>query len=121
MAREVDLDTIRAEAEREPVVIRIAGERFEAPPELPFRAFRRLGGLAGMNPTDPASVLPVLDAVDEVMTMLIGEDGWKRHAATLSQDDVLALLHAVLVTYGLADRDVKPEAALGEAQASAPQ
>jgi hypothetical protein len=120
MAREVDLDTIRGEAQKEPVVIRIAGERFEAPPELPFRAFRVLGRLAGKDPRDPASVLPVLDAVDEVMETLIGEDAWKRHAGTLSQDDVLALLHAVLVTYGLADRDATPEAALGEAVASAP-
>ena len=118
--REVDLDVIRAEVTKEPLVIRIAGERFEAPGELPYPAFRALGKLAGLDSNDPAAMAPVLETLDTVMETLIGVDGWKRHQGTLNATDVLALLQAVLVQYGFADAGGTPEAALGESRASAP-
>jgi hypothetical protein len=118
MTREVDLDLIRAETTKEPLVIRIAGERFEAPGELPYPAFRALGRLAGLDAEDPAAMAPVLDTLDVVMATLIGDDAWKRHAPSLSSTDVLGLLQAVLVQYGFAERGGSPEAALGESPAS---
>ena len=120
MAREVDVDTIRAEVTKEPLVIRIDGEAFEAPAELPYPAFRALGRLAGLDANDPAAMAPVLDTLDVVMDTLIGPEGWKRHAPTLSSTDVLGLLQAVLVQYGFAEPGGSPEAALGESPASAP-
>lgn len=116
--RTVDLDTLRAEATKEPLTIRLSGESFEAPAELPYPAFRSLGKLAGLDPENPAAMGPVLDTLDVVMETLIGEDAWKRHAPTLSSSDVLGLLRAVLVQYGFAEAGSTPEAALGESPAS---
>ena len=118
MAREVNLDTIRGEATKEPLRITISGETFEAPAELPYPAFRSLGKLAGLDATDPAAMAPVLDTLDVVMSALIGPEAWERHAPSLSSTDVLGLLQAVLVQYGFADAGGTAEAALGESQAS---
>jgi hypothetical protein len=117
--REVDLDVLRRERAREPIRIRIAGEDFAAPPELPFPAFRALGKLAGLDAADAAAMGPVLDALDVTMASLIGRDNWERVAAGLSSDDVMGLLQAVLVVYGVAEKGATPEDALGESRASA--
>lgn len=120
MAREVNLDAIRAEATKEPLAITIGEDRYEAPAELPYPAFRALGKLAGLNADDPAAMAPVLDTLDVVMETLIGPEAWKKHAPTLSSGDVLGLLQAVLVQYGFAEAGGTAEAALGESPASAP-
>lgn len=117
--RAVDLEVLRRESAKEPVVITIHGERFEAPSELPFPAFRALGKLAGLNAEDPAAMTPVLDALDVTMAGLIGRDNWERVAASMSSDDVMALLPAVLVAYGIAQKETTPEDALGNSPASA--
>lgn len=116
--RVVDLDLLRKEARKEPILIRIAGEEFSAPGELPYPAFRALGRLAGLDTKDPAATGQMLDGLDIGMAALIGPETWARFSPELSMDDALALLQGILVTYGLADPDLKPEEALGESSAS---
>lgn len=106
-ARVVDLDAkrleraaARAEAKEQAVVVRLGGEDYDLPAELPLDVIGALGSLGSGE----------LDGLQSSIEALLGPDNWpKIQKLGLSLPDALELLQGIAELYG-----VDP----GESQAS---
>lgn len=102
---EINLDELRAarrEANAEPIVFILSGERFQLPVELPFEAAEKLADMASTD-DDPDAVRRQLTAIVGLMKALLGSD-WDRFLALdpkPSMKDIEAIADKVLSTYGV--------------------
>lgn len=90
-ARRAERAAARAEAEETPPVIRIDGETFALPVELPLAVIEELGLLQGGD----------LGALRRSVAALSGEAWARLENESLSLEDALDLLGGIVLAYGI--------------------
>lgn len=97
----IDLDKARAarmEAKGTGPVIKLGGEEYQLPVEMPYSVLEAMAPLADDNPEDNAAP----GALTGLAKALLGEH-YEAIAPQLSVDDLNALIEGVMEEYGVAD------------------